>query len=52
MFSVNDRSNPRLYDLESDPDMKNDISGDKPDIVKRMFNKYVLEDAGGSLPRV
>jgi arylsulfatase A-like enzyme len=52
MFSVNDRSNPRLYDLESDPDMNDDISGDKPDIVKRMFNKYVLEDAGGSLPRV
>jgi arylsulfatase A-like enzyme len=52
MFSVNDRSNPRLYDLESDPDMNDDISGDNPDIVKRMFNKYVLEDAGGSLPRV
>ena len=52
MFSVNDRSNPRLYDLESDPDMNNDISGDNPDIVKRMFNAYILKDAGGSLPRV
>jgi hypothetical protein len=52
MFSVNDRSDPRLYDLRSDPDMNRDIAGDTPDIVKRMFDDYILKDAGGSLPRV
>jgi arylsulfatase A-like enzyme len=52
MFSVNDRSHPRLYDLESDPDMNHNVAADNPDIVKRMFNDYVLKDAGGPLPRV
>jgi arylsulfatase A-like enzyme len=52
MFSVNDRSDPRLYDLRSDPDMNENIAGDNPDIVKRMFNRYILEDAGGRLPRI
>jgi hypothetical protein len=52
MFSVNDSSDPRLYDLRSDPDMNHDIAGDNPDIVKRMFEDYILEDAGGSLPGV
>jgi hypothetical protein len=51
MFSVNDRSDPRLYDLRSDPDMDKNIAADNPDIVKGMFNKYILEDAGGPLPR-
>jgi arylsulfatase A-like enzyme len=52
MFSVNDRSDPRLYDLRNDPDMDKNIAGDNPDIVKRMFNDYILEDAGGPLPRI
>jgi arylsulfatase A-like enzyme len=52
MFGMNDRSKPRLYDLESDPDMYQNIARDNPDVVKRMFNRYILEDAGGSLPRV
>ncbi len=52
MFSINDRSRPRLFDLESDPDMNQNVAKDNPDIVRRMFNKYILEDAGGSLPRV
>ena len=52
MFSVNDRSDPRLYDLRSDPDMDKNIAGDNPDIVKQMFEDYILEDAGGQLPRI
>ena len=52
MFSVNDRSDPRLYDLRSDPDMDKNVAGDNPDIVKRMFDNYILEDAGGPLPRI
>jgi hypothetical protein len=31
--------------------MNEDIAGDHPDIVRRMFDDYVLADAGGSLPR-
>jgi arylsulfatase A-like enzyme len=52
MFGRNDRSGLKLYDLQSDPDMNHDVAGDNPDIVKRMFDDYILEDAGGSLPRV
>ena len=52
MFGVDDRSDPRLYDLRSDPDMDENIAGDNPDIVKRMFDDYILKDAGGSLPRI
>jgi arylsulfatase A-like enzyme len=52
MFSVNNRSRPHLYDLRSDPDMDKNIAGGNRDIVRRMFDDYILEDAGGSLPRV
>jgi hypothetical protein len=30
--------------------MHNDIAGVEPNIVKRMFDGYVLRDAGGPLP--
>ena len=52
MFGRNDRSDLKLYDLGSDPGMNEDIAGDNPDIVKHMFDDYILKDAGGSLPRV
>jgi len=51
MFSRNDRTEPKLFDLESDPDMENNVAGSNPDIVRRMFEDYVLADAGGSLPK-
>jgi arylsulfatase A-like enzyme len=51
MVSRNDRAEARLYDLTTDPDMNQDIAGEHPDVVKRMFDEYVLEDAGGPLPR-
>jgi arylsulfatase A-like enzyme len=50
MFGRKDRSEPHLFDLESDPDMNDDIASDNPDVVRRMFDDYVLKDAGGSLP--
>jgi hypothetical protein len=50
MFSHNDGSGAKLYDLESDPEMNSDIAGQNPDIVKRMYDGYVLRDAGGPLP--
>ena len=52
MFGRNDRSDLKLYDLMRDPGMDEDIAGDNPDIVKHMFDDYILKDAGGSLPRV
>ena len=51
MFSRNDGSDARLYDVQKDPEMNNDVAGGNPGIVKKMFNEYVLEDAGGPLPK-
>ena len=50
MFSRNDGSDARLYDIRKDPEMNNDVAGGNPGIVKKMFREYVLEDAGGPLP--
>ena len=50
MVSRQDRENARLYDLRRDPEMQQDISAGHPDVVRRMFDKYVLGDAGGPLP--
>jgi arylsulfatase A-like enzyme len=51
MVSRNDGSDARLYDLTTDPGMNRDIAGEYPDVVRRMFEEYVLGDAGGPLPR-
>jgi arylsulfatase A-like enzyme len=51
MVSRNDGSGARLYDLSTDPNMNEDISGAHPDVVRSMFEGYVLQDAGGPLPR-
>jgi arylsulfatase A-like enzyme len=51
MVSRNDGSEARLYDLTSDPQMNRDIAGSNSDVVDRMWNEYVLKDAGGPLPR-
>ncbi len=50
MFGLNDRSNLKLYDVQSDPDMNDDIAAENQDIVRRMFDDYILNDAGGRLP--
>ena len=50
MFSRNDFEEAKLYDLTEDPNMDNDIYGSQPDVARRMFRDYVLEDAGGPLP--
>jgi hypothetical protein len=51
MMSRNDGTEARLYDLREDPGMYEDIAGVLPDVTRRMFDDYVLEDAGGPLPR-
>ena len=52
MFGLNDRSVLKLYDVQEDPDMNQDIAADNQDVVNRMFDEYVIKDAGGQLPRV
>jgi len=47
----NDGSEARLYDLQSDPGMDRDISGSHPEVVRRMWEGYILKDAGGPLPK-
>ena len=51
MTCRNDGSNARLFDMRDDPDQKNNLAAGNPGVVKRMFREYVLEDAGGNLPR-
>jgi arylsulfatase A-like enzyme len=50
MFGRNDRENAKLFDVQRDPEMHQDIAVGHPDVVRRMFDEYVLGDAGGSLP--
>jgi arylsulfatase A-like enzyme len=52
MFGLGDRSDLKLYDLQSDPGMNHDVAAENQDIVRHMFDDYVLKDAGGSLPFV
>jgi arylsulfatase A-like enzyme len=51
MVSRNDGAQARLYDLTDDPNMDEDIAGSNQDVVRRMFDEYVLGDAGGPPPR-
>jgi len=50
MFARNTGAEAHLYDIESDPGMDNNISSDNPEVVKKMFDDYVLKDANGPLP--
>jgi arylsulfatase A-like enzyme len=50
MFSTNQGADAKLYDLQRDPGMHNDLAGAEPNRVKRMFEDYILRDAGGPLP--
>jgi arylsulfatase A-like enzyme len=48
----NDGSEPRLYDLHGDPDMTNNVASANPDVVRRMYDDYIVADAGGNPPPV
>jgi arylsulfatase A-like enzyme len=50
MFARNDGSEAKLFDLRADPQMNKDLAGSRPEVVKKMWNDYVLKDAGGPLP--
>jgi arylsulfatase A-like enzyme len=50
MFCRHDGKRAKLYDLRTDPDMQQDVAGRHPGIARRMFEEYVIKDAGGPLP--
>ena len=50
MFARNDGTEARLYDVRTDPQQTRDLADEEPETVEKMFEEYVLEDAGGSLP--
>lgn len=50
LISGNNGGGAKLFDIVGDPDMNKDIAGANPDVVKRMFEDYIMKDAGGSLP--
>jgi arylsulfatase A-like enzyme len=50
MFCRNDKAGAKLYDARNDPGQTRDLASDDPETVERMFEEYVLKDAGGSLP--
>jgi arylsulfatase A-like enzyme len=50
MFARNDGTDAKLYDLRTDPNMDRDVAGTNPEVLRQMFEEYVLKDAGGSLP--
>jgi arylsulfatase A-like enzyme len=50
MFGRQDGTEARLYDLATDPSMNKNVVRENPDVVKRIFEGYVLKDAGGPLP--
>jgi arylsulfatase A-like enzyme len=50
MFGPNDRRQARLFDVQEDPEMRQDVAAEHPGVVRRMFDEYVLGDAGGHLP--
>ena len=50
MFGKNDGTEAKLFDIQEDPGFEKDLAGQRPDVAKRMFEEYVLGDAGGTLP--
>jgi arylsulfatase A-like enzyme len=50
MFARNGGAAARLYDVRTDPLQTRNLAEDAPETVEKMFEEYVLGDAGGSLP--
>jgi arylsulfatase A-like enzyme len=50
MFARNDGAEAHLFDLKEDPMMDKDIAEANPEVIMRMWNGYVMKDAGRPLP--
>ena len=48
----NDGAEARLYDLAEDPEMNRNVSSDNPEVVRRMYEDYILADSGGEAPPI
>lgn len=46
----NDGSEARLYDLANDPEMDRNVASGNRNVVKRMYDDYIIADAGGEPP--
>lgn len=46
----NDGSEARLYDLANDPEMNRNVASGNQDVVRRMYDDYIIADAGGEPP--
>jgi len=49
LIADNQGKERRLFDTDEDPDEENDVAGDNPDVVARLWQN-VLDDAGGTMP--
>ncbi len=50
MFSRNTGRRAQLYDLREDPGLRDNVAWKQSKVVDKMFQEYVLKDAGGPLP--
>jgi arylsulfatase A-like enzyme len=51
MFARNDGSEALLFDIKEYPEMTKNVANAHQEVLKTMWKEYVLEDAGGPLPR-
>jgi arylsulfatase A-like enzyme len=49
LIADNQGKERRLFDTEQDPDEENDVAGDNPEVVGRLWQN-VVDDAGGTMP--
>jgi arylsulfatase A-like enzyme len=49
LIADNQGEEKRLFDTKADPDEENDVAGDNPDVVNRLWGNIVA-DAGGTMP--
>lgn len=47
MFCHEDGSQPHLYDAREDPEQKNDLAEEKPEIITRMLEDYIRKEEQG-----
>lgn len=50
LMARNDGAEARLFDLRGDPGYREDLANANPELARRMFDEYVIPDAGGSPP--
>jgi arylsulfatase A-like enzyme len=49
LIADNQGKERRLFDTEADPHEENDVAGDNPDVVDRLW-RNIVNDAGGTMP--